>query len=103
MDVEQPAGCRGYRFAGLEIDLLTREVWRAGEMEAHRLQPRMFDLLVYLVRNRRRVVSKEEVARELWGGSAVCAHAIPQCMSALKKALGVGGLFMTHSRVGYRF
>jgi DNA-binding winged helix-turn-helix (wHTH) protein len=63
----------------------------------------MFELLAYLVCNRDRVVAKEEVARKIWAGSVVCAHAIPQCVCALRKALGDSRLIATHSRVGYRF
>jgi DNA-binding winged helix-turn-helix (wHTH) protein len=63
----------------------------------------MFELLAYLVRHRDRVVAKEEVARTIWGGSVVCAHAIPQCVFALRKALGDARLIATYSRVGYRF
>jgi DNA-binding winged helix-turn-helix (wHTH) protein len=92
----------GYRFVGITLDLYRREVRRADGREC-RLQPRMFELLAFLVCNRDRVVSKEEVAQKVWAGSVVCAHAIPQCVCELRKALGDARLIATYSRVGYRF
>jgi DNA-binding winged helix-turn-helix (wHTH) protein len=98
--------CWGYRFEGFELNLLTREL-RRGEEPPRHLQPRAFELLAYLVGNRCRVVSKEEVLKEVWGGASVCSHAVPQCVSVLRKALGdttrSPRLLSTRSGVGYRF
>ena len=99
---EQSARVWGYRFGGIILDLYRREVWTADGREC-RLQPRMFELLKYLVRHRDRIVAKEEVAQAVWTGSVVCAHAIPQCVFALRRALGDASLIATHARVGYRF
>jgi two-component system OmpR family response regulator len=49
----------------LEIDLLTREVRLAGEPV--RLSTTEFELLVYLMRNRGRVLSREQILRAVWG------------------------------------
>jgi two-component system, OmpR family, response regulator len=49
----------------LSLDLLSREVARAGKKID--LQPREFSLLEYLMRNRGRVVSKTMIIEHLWG------------------------------------
>jgi DNA-binding response OmpR family regulator len=49
----------------IEIDLLSREVRRDGELV--RLSATEFALLCYLVRNRGRVLSREQILRAVWG------------------------------------
>jgi two-component system, OmpR family, response regulator len=49
----------------IEVDLLTREVRRAGEPV--RLSTTEFELLAYLMRNRGRVLSREQILRAVWG------------------------------------
>jgi adenylate cyclase len=72
-----------------------------------RLEPRMFDLLRYLLDHRDRVVKKEELFEVVWDGTAVCDGALTQCVSVLRKALGDTGrtqrMLRTYPRVGYRF
>ena len=53
-----------FRFGRFELDESTREL-RLGA-RALELQPRTFDLLVFLVRNNERVVSKDELLSALW-------------------------------------
>src|SRR5205807_9145386 len=49
----------------MEVDLLTREVRRAGEPV--RLSTTEFELLVYLLRNRGHVLAREQILRAVWG------------------------------------
>ena len=49
----------------IEVNLLTREVRRAGEPV--RLSTTEFELLVYLMRNRGQVLSREQILRAVWG------------------------------------
>jgi DNA-binding response OmpR family regulator len=49
----------------IEIDLISREVRRGGELV--RLSATEFALLCYLVRNRGRVLSREQILRAVWG------------------------------------
>jgi two-component system, OmpR family, copper resistance phosphate regulon response regulator CusR len=51
-------------FAGLELDLLTRQATRNGAALA--LTSREFDLLAYLLRHQREVVSREMLAADVW-------------------------------------
>jgi DNA-binding response OmpR family regulator len=53
------------RAGDIEVDLLTREVRRAGELI--RLSSTEFELLVYLLSNRGRVLSREQILRAVWG------------------------------------
>jgi two-component system, OmpR family, response regulator len=53
------------RAGDIDIDLLTRDVRRAGQPV--RLSTTEFDLLVYLLRNRGRVLSREQILRAVWG------------------------------------
>jgi DNA-binding winged helix-turn-helix (wHTH) protein len=51
------------------LDAGRRELWRGQDLVA--LEPQVFDLLVYLVRNRDRVVSKDDLIASVWvGGSS---------------------------------
>jgi DNA-binding response OmpR family regulator len=49
----------------IDVDLLTREVWMAGEPVL--LSTTEFELLVYLMQNRGRVLSREQIQRTVWG------------------------------------
>jgi DNA-binding response OmpR family regulator len=49
----------------VEVDLLTREVQRGGV--AVRLSTTEFELLIYLLRNAGRVLSREQILRAVWG------------------------------------
>ena len=53
------------RVGDLEVDLLTREVRRGGERV--RLSSTEFELLVYMLNNRGRVLSREQILRAVWG------------------------------------
>src|SRR3954462_5207960 len=73
---------------------------------AIQLQPRVFDLLVYLVRNRARVVSKEELLDALWPGVTVTENSLQRAVSVLRAALrqvGMDDAVQNHPRAGYRF
>jgi DNA-binding winged helix-turn-helix (wHTH) protein len=61
-------------FAGHELDLRRRELRRAGEI-VH-VEPQVYDLLVHLIRNRDRVVSKDELFDTIWNGRIVSEAAL---------------------------
>ena len=67
----------------------------------------MFDLLVYLVRNRGRVVSKDDLIESVWGGRIVSDSALTTRLNAARKAVNDSGaeqrLIRTVSRRGVRF
>src|SRR6185369_2139200 len=69
-------------------------------------QPRVFDLLLYLVDNQDRVVSKEELLDTLWPGVVVTEGSLQRAGSLARAALQQGGLgeaLRNYARRGYRF
>jgi DNA-binding winged helix-turn-helix (wHTH) protein len=70
------------------------------------LQPRVFDLLVYLVRSRARVVSKDELLDTLWPDVTVTDNSLQRAVSTLRGVLREGGMenaIRNFPRNGYRF
>jgi DNA-binding winged helix-turn-helix (wHTH) protein/tetratricopeptide (TPR) repeat protein len=92
------------RFGDFELDADTRRLRLRGREIG--LQPRVFDLLAYLVRHRDRVVGKEELLSELWPGVIVTDASLQRAVSLARGALREGGLeqaIRTYARRGYRF
>ena len=74
------------RFHNVEIDLQSRSILRDGlALQPH---PRSFDLLVYLIERRGRIIAKHELLRQLWGDARVAEDDLLQCVAELRKALG---------------
>ncbi len=99
---------------GIEIDLISREVRRDGELV--RLSTTEFELLVYLMRNQGRVLSREQILRAVWGyeydpGTNVVDVYIgylrrklrPRSAKASEAEHAPGGRIVTIRSVGYRF
>jgi len=87
------------------LDSERRELRRGGEPLA--LEPQVFDLLVYLVQNRDRVVSKDDLLHAVWGGRIVSDSALAARINAARRALGDNGAaqrwIRTLPRKGVRF
>src|SRR5260370_38425185 len=92
-------------FGDYEIDVERRELRRA-KTPVH-VEPQVFDLLVYLVQNRDRVVSKEDLIASVWGGRLVSDSTFTSRVNAARKAVGDRGvdqkLVRTIPREGFRF
>lgn len=73
-------------FGEFELDLAAKQLRRAGSRFT--LQPLPMALLVYLVENHDRLVTRDELLRDVWGGVHVCESAIMQAVSGLRRALG---------------
>jgi len=78
-----------FRFGDHVLDLERRELRRGAEPVA--LEPQVFDLLVYLVRNRGRVVSKDDLIDGVWGGRIVSDSALTTRLNAARKAVNDSG------------
>lgn len=93
------------RFGEFEIDLGRHELRRGGQ--AVRIEPQVFDLLLFLVRNRDRVVSKDELIEAIWQGRVISEAALSTCISAARRAVGDSGenqrLIRTVPKRGFRF
>lgn len=89
---------------GCSIDTEAYEVRRDGEQVA--VEPQVFDLLVQLLENRGRLVSKEEIIERVWGGRIVSESAISSRIKTARKAIGDDGakqsLIQTVRRRGFR-
>src|SRR4030095_13273157 len=87
------------------LDDERRELRRGAEAIA--VEPQVFDLLIYLVRNRDRVVSKDDLIDAIWGGRAVSDSTLTSRINAARKAVGDNGqdqkLIRTVARKGLRF
>jgi TolB-like protein len=94
-----------YCFADHTLDTNRRELRHASDALA--VEPQVFDLLVYLVENRDRVVSKDELIASVWGGRIVSDSTLSSRINAARKAIGDSGaqqkLIRTIARKGLRF
>ena len=94
-----------YRFADFEINVARRELRRAGAI-VH-TEPQVFDLLVHLIRNRHRIVGKDELFDTIWQGRIVSEATLNSRISAARRALGDSGndqnLIRTLHKRGFRF
>ncbi len=92
-------------FADHVLDTDRRELQRSGELIA--VEPQVFDLIVYLVRNRERVVSKDDLIEAVWGGRIVSESTLTSRINAARKAVGDSGedqrIIRTIPRKGFRF
>lgn len=92
------------RFGPFELDEAGRALIHAQREVA--LQPRVFDLLVYLTRNRDRVVTKEELLDTLWPDVTVTDNSLQRAVSMLRGVLrkgGMDGAIRNMPGRGYRF
>jgi TolB-like protein/DNA-binding winged helix-turn-helix (wHTH) protein len=94
-----------YRFAEFEIDLSRRELRRLGE-SVH-IEPQVFDLIVHLVRNHDRIVSKDELIETIWNGRIISEAALSSRINGARRALGDNGtdqaFIRTLHKRGFRF
>lgn len=106
-EAPQAAGAENrFRFAGVEIDLASRRVYRAGALID--LSPKAYDLLIALMNRRGGVVRREELLREVWGHRreistrTVDAH-IVELRRKLEEDAANPRHFLTVRKAGYRF
>ncbi|HET9715423.1 MAG TPA: winged helix-turn-helix domain-containing tetratricopeptide repeat protein [Pseudolabrys sp.] len=94
-----------FLFGDHTLDDERRELRRGTEPIS--VEPQVFDLLLYLVNNRDRVVSKEDLIASIWGGRLVSDSTLTSRINAARKALGDSGgtqkLIRTVARKGIRF
>ena len=94
-----------YLFEHCVLDTGTRQLRRGDAPVA--IEPKVFDLLAYLIENRQRVVSKDDLVAAVWDGRIVSDTALFTRISAARTAIGDSGeaqrLIKTLPRKGLRF
>lgn len=94
-----------YRFGDCQMDTGRLELRRAGAVCP--LEPQVFDLLRFLIENRARVVSKDDLVNAVWGGRAVSDATLTSRISTARQAVGDDGekqaVIRTFQRRGLRF
>jgi TolB-like protein len=105
--VEGVSGNRSLRyvFEDYSFDTERREVHR--DKVPVPIAPQVFDLLEYLIRNRERVVSKDELIDAVWGARIISDEALTTRLNVVRNAIGDTGqeqrLIKTLPRKGFRF
>jgi TolB-like protein/Flp pilus assembly protein TadD len=93
-----------YLFEHFALDDERRELRGDGIIS---VEPQVFDLLVYLIKNRNRVVSKDDLIASVWDGRIVSDSTLDSRINAARKVLGDSGreqkFIRTFSRKGVRF
>ena len=94
-----------YSFEDFSLDTARRELRRNGSLIA--LQPQVFDLLEYSMRNRGRVVSKDDLLAAVWNGRIVSESTLSTRINAARSAIDDSGeeqrLIRTAHGKGFRF
>ena len=94
-----------YLFEEYAFDTDRRELHRGADVVS--VTPQVFDLLDYLIRNRERVVSKDNLIDAVWNGRSVSDAALTTRLNVARSAIGDSGeeqrLIKTLPRKGFRF
>jgi adenylate cyclase len=94
-----------YLFEEYAFDTDRRELHRGADVVS--VAPQVFDLLDYLIRNRERVVSKDDLINAVWNGRSVSDAALTTRLNVARSAIGDSGeeqrLIKTLPRKGFRF
>jgi TolB-like protein len=94
-----------YFFEGYALDTDRREL-RQGDRVVP-VEPKVFDLLEYVISNGEGVVSKDDLIAAVWQGRIVSESALTSCINAARTAIGDSGeaqrLIKTLPRRGFRF
>jgi len=94
-----------FLFEDYTLDTERRELCRRGEVV--RIEPQAFDLLEYLIQNRRRLVSRDDLIASVWAGRIVSDSAMTTRINAARCAIADSGkaqhLIKTVPRKGIRF
>lgn len=94
-----------YVFGGFSLDTASREL--SADDRPLAVEPQVFDLLVMLVEERHRVVTKDEIVERIWAGRAISDWALLSRIKSLRRVLGDDGASQRMVRTlrgrGFRF
>lgn len=93
------------KFESYELNTARRELTNSGVLVE--IEPRVFDVLLYLINNHDRVVNKDELLDAIWPGMIVTETALTRAVMKARKAIGDNAnrqdLIKTIQGHGYRF
>src|SRR5262244_1265207 len=92
-------------FEDYSVDRDRRELRRGGSLQ--HVEPQVFDLLLFLIDNGERVVSREDLLASVWHGRNVSESTLASRINAARRAVGDTGeqqrlIHTIHGR-GFRF
>jgi DNA-binding winged helix-turn-helix (wHTH) protein len=94
-----------YCFGPFRLRVAERELWREEQLIS--IEPKVFDLLVYLVSHRERAIGRDELIAAVWGRIDLADNTLAQAMLRLRRVLGDQGAapqyIRTLPRFGYRW
>ena len=94
-----------YKFGAFELDERLYSLRRFGE--PLKLEPKVLDVLAYLIRQHDRVVTKDELIEQVWPGQVISDAALTHCLAKARKAVEDDGgrqqVIKTQHGRGYRF
>jgi DNA-binding winged helix-turn-helix (wHTH) protein len=94
-----------YMFGDFMLDTERYELHRSGTLV--NMQPKVFDVLTYLLEHRERVVSKEELLEQFWPGQFISEATLNSCIRAVRQAVWDSGqvqrVIQTRHGRGFRF
>ena len=94
-----------FSFGDCLLDPGRRELTRESEIVS--VGPQVFDLLVHLVKNRERVVTRDDLLQVVWDGRIISESTLASHINAARRAIGDSGqeqrLIRTIARKGFRF
>src|SRR3977135_2993954 len=93
-----------FRFADVEVREREFSLLKAGKVLA--VEPKAFRVLLHLLRNPQKLISKEELLNSVWGDTAVTEGSLTRCIWLLRRLLGDDvnepRFIETVATVGYR-
>ena len=94
-----------YYFAECQLDTERHALYRVGELIS--IEPKVFDILLYLIEQRGHIVSHEELLMHCWAGRYISTASLRSSMNKVRRAIGQrkgqAELIQTIPKVGYRF
>lgn len=98
---------KSFVFKFEDIEVREREFMLIKGGDALAVEPKAFRVLLFLLRNPRRLVTKDEILNAVWSGSAVTDNSLTRSIATLRKLLGDDSreprFIATVPTVGYRF
>ena len=75
-----------YNFDDCSLDVDRQELRRGGALVE--IEPQVLDLLQYLIRNRERIVSKDDLIANVWKGRVVSDSTLTSRITSARQAIG---------------